>query len=234
MKKVFITLFSLILIGFSACTIREDIHFNKDFSGHLTFKLDMEAFATFYESMEEADSTETDVAVTEESFKDVIDSMAQDGRYEEIAQLSGISNFELQTTDYAIIIDFDFADIASLNTAYQKLKTSNSEMMSEGEDMENSDLTSSYTYFSQSGKSITYSVPRDPSEEEVDAETEEYMESMDEMISMETFFTFDRTIKSTSSEAMNVEETNGGVLVKIKISEIAKAGPNPKVTIKLK
>ena len=123
----------IILFLLSACSVRQEIHFNKDFSGSVKIEIDMsQIFASF--PADSAMSLGTDSVFT--SFRDM-------------ETIEGISNLELKEDNGTgiYLVSYDFEDIKALNRTLKGSKISNRKNDSES------------IQFKKRGKKLSYFFP---------------------------------------------------------------------------
>jgi hypothetical protein len=103
LKKALFFVSAVMLLG--ACTVTEEVSFNKDFSGSGVFSYNL----ALYGSEEEVDSTLTAQIAMAEEYKMMAKS------------IPGISNvnYRIDDEESMMFISFDFADLKALNALYK-------------------------------------------------------------------------------------------------------------------
>ncbi|MDX2306189.1 MAG: hypothetical protein NW226_25495 [Microscillaceae bacterium] len=117
LKPGFLVLF---LLMSTSCTIQEEIFFNKDFSGKLSYSINLSSVKMFAGAL----SNELDSSGKKGDDFNFSQEMMQ-GAFGTMGEIKGISNFKSQVDESGIInFSFDFADIQALNAAYNQLNSS--------------------------------------------------------------------------------------------------------------
>ncbi|RLD69600.1 MAG: hypothetical protein DRJ10_21355 [Bacteroidetes bacterium] len=141
MKKLNLFIFLLILF-FTSCTITQEFHFKKDYSGSAKIAIDM---GTFLDMMAGMDSLGTQSG----SMKDSLDFAFK----ESAKKLDGIGvkniKYGWQDDDKVMYLKYDFSDIETLNKAMNASDDGNSSFMK-------SEDNDDHVYFTQKGKTLTY------------------------------------------------------------------------------
>jgi hypothetical protein len=212
--KVLIIVTLFILLSFGSCTIVQEYHFNKDFSGNTRLSIDM---ASFMQMMAGMDSTGTSTLGMKDSLNLVFSESAK--KLEEI----GIKNIKLgwQDSSDVLYMTYDFDNIETLNNA---INSSNSQNAA----LSNTISTEPHTYFSKKGKTLMYKGPKSekgPSKE---------MESMSEYYQYSLIFTFDRKVKKVDNPNVTLSPDNKRVELKGSMFKILKSDFNSDITFKLK
>jgi hypothetical protein len=212
--KVLKILAFLILLTYSSCTIVQEYHFNKDFSGSTHLSIDM---ASFMQMMAGMDSTGSSTLSMKDSLNLVFSESAK--KLEEI----GIKNIKLGWEDSSDVLymTYDFDNIETLNNA---INSSNSQNAA----LSNTISNKPHTYFSKKGKALTYKGPKsekDPTKE---------MESMSEYYQYDIIFTFDRKVKKLDNPNFSLSPDRKKVELKGSMLKILKSDFNSDITFKLK
>lgn len=102
MRRSFIIITSLLFL-ISSCTIKEEFHFNEDFSGYYSFDFDYSALLAL----------DTSGSAGEEMSK------GYDEMEEELKKIDGISNIIIVSDDVLgkVLVAYDFASIDAINKA---------------------------------------------------------------------------------------------------------------------
>jgi hypothetical protein len=254
MKKYFLNFIGFIglLASLASCSIREEIHFNKDFSGDFRYTVDFSGMVGMMSSLPQNDSIKKD------NFEMPTEMMT--GLSEGLKDLEGISSLDVQNQEKGkLIISFKFKDIKALNRAYNKLANNNNKAGSlkgnpafmpgdlpddtTGVDIpppppvEEEKPKEDFVYFSQEGKNLVYRRPKfdmNSSEMKDLGGQMDMLKGMGDFLKMETVLTFDRKIKkSTVKDIDQSDKTDNSITLKLDLGKISQ-GPKPEVLIKLK
>jgi len=179
MKKRLIN--SIIIVVLSSmlfsCVIKQEIYFNKDFSGVYKYTYDFTEYVTYMQSEEESDS----MMMKNEDFEVYLQTVVS-----ELKEIEGINDIKfLNDADHGTVyFSYVFDNIDALNKGLVY-----SSYMDQ-EPLENP------PYFIQKGKKITFIRHATPVEEEEDAETtEEDMDYMNDMFAWEYTIEFERNVR---------------------------------------
>jgi hypothetical protein len=213
MKTIKSTVLILIL-ALSSCTIVQEYHFNKDFSGTSKLSIDM---GSFMEMMAGMDSTGNSIKNMRDSLNLVFDENAQ--KLKEF----GIKNIKLGWKDSSNIMfmTYDFDDLESLN---QALNSANAQNVA----LTKSATGEPHTYFSKKGKTLIYKGPKN------DKESPKEMESMSEYYQYQLIFTFDRKVKKVDNPNVTVSPDKKSVELKGNMLQILRSDFNSDITFNLK
>ncbi len=164
MKKFQFILF-IIIVGLSSCTIRQEFHFNEDFSGSVVHNLDI----TMLNSMLQAEGD------SETNMQDSLKMFLQQAT-DLLSEAEGISNVAQgwKSDDNVAYISYDFSNLDALNNSLQA-NTFGAQAMG----LETGD---EHTYFVKKRKKLYFKMPKAENDSVVDNE---------EMKSMETFFRYE-------------------------------------------
>jgi len=212
--KAFRIVSFILLLSFSSCTIIQEYHFNKDFSGSTKLSIDM---ASFMQMMAGMDSTGNST----QSMRDSLNMVFTESSItlEEL----GIKNIKLGWVDNSDILymTYDFDDIETLNKAINSSNAQNAALSS-------TINTESHTYFSRNGKSLSYKGPKSVKE------SPKEMESMSEYYKYSLIFTFDRKIKKIDNKNYKLAPDKKKVELNGSMLKILKSDFNSDITFKLK
>lgn len=171
-KRIFKTLcvFSITMLLFG-CVIKQEIYFNKDFSGHYKYTFDFKEYIDYMGGEEETDDS---LMLKNEDFEEYLNFVRS-----ELKNINGISDIKIlnDAENGTVFFSYNFANVEALNSALKY--SSNMEM----EPVENA------PYFVAKKKTLTYIRHAAPAEET----TEE--ESSDEYDYMNDFFRWEFTIE---------------------------------------
>jgi hypothetical protein len=253
MKKYFINLGFLLygLFTLASCTIQEEVHFNKDFSGKMNYSLDMGSMMGMMAGMTNAlDSSKEDMKFKPEMMASMFDG---------IKDLEGVSNFNSAVgEDGKITFSFDFKNLDALNRAYNRLSNSkNMDKLGKGNFMpgmppasEDSTETSTepsvveeakpdetFVYFAKEGKDLVFRRPKmggESADLQGMGDQMEMLKGMGEMLKVETKLTFDRKIKKAEAKGIDLsDKAEKSVLMKLDFQALRKE-TTPEVRIRLK
>jgi len=203
-------LFSIILL--SSCTITQEFHFNKDFSGSYKSAIDMDQLISAMKSM---DSSSTEML----DFKDSLDLMLDAANKK--LQGIGINNLQAGWTDKNVMyLSYDFANLDVLNKAL------NNSSLGEKKDKSNK----YFVFFEKKGKKLIYHGinPSEVSDEGKD------LGVMKDYYKYKVVFTFDRKIKKSNNEKYKISEDRHKATLEAPLFDITKKEFNSSITFKLK
>ncbi len=127
MKSTLSIILASLLFALTGCiTIEEEISFNADGSGRMSYKIDMRQLVELSKSLEDNMEVETgNSAVVQDSneFNFDQDIMASfQSSVDALRNMNGIDNIVLNHEEEGLVeISFDFKDISTLNTALKNL-----------------------------------------------------------------------------------------------------------------
>ncbi len=215
MKKIYLIIFFLTLI-FTSCTITQQFHFKKDFSGTAKITIDMGAFM---DMMAGVDSTGTESAGMKDSLDFAFKESAE--KLEEI----GLKNitYGWQDNDKVMFLTYDFTDIDMLNKALNASDDGNSAFI-KNEDNDN------HVYFTRKGKILTYEGVKSTN----DSISAGEMASMKDYYKYKLVFTFDRKIKKVDNPNITVSENKKKATLEASLFDIIEPTYNSSIKFKLK
>jgi hypothetical protein len=213
MKKI-IAIALLIGISFYSCSIVQEYHFNKDFSGSTRLSFDMGSFVQMMAAMDSAGN----------SIETLRDSL--NGVFAENAKKMdslGLKNFKYgwENESFTFALSYDFDNIEMLNRALNSSNTNSAPLI---ETMGNKQ----HLYFTRKGKTLLYSGPKSVQESSSE------MESMGEYYQYTVVFTFDRKLKKAINPNINISPDNKKVELKGNMFKIIRPDYNSDITFKLK
>jgi phosphoribosyl-AMP cyclohydrolase len=213
--KILGFLFILTAFLVHSCTIIQEYHFNKDFSGNTQLSVDM---GSFMQMMAGMDST----GASTQNMKDSLDFIFTENvkKLEEL----GIKNVKYgwKEDSNVLFMSYDFSDIESLNSA---LNSSNSQNSALSKTLNNEP----HTYFSRKGKTLMYKGPK--SEKDV---SNKDMESMADYYQYSLIFNFDRKVKKVDNPNVTISPDNKKVELSGSMFKIIRPDYNSDITFKLK
>lgn len=252
--------FIAILYTLSACTVQEEIYFNKDFSGKFSYSLDLANLKSTMASMQSTFGDSLKSETDEMNFPpEMKESFKNQEKMKEFTEIAGISNFKTDITDAGLIsMSFDFKDIESLNKAYNKLASKNdvNNMFGMGdqntgggfmpgippnEDANKENTTNQkkedFNYFVRKGNTITFKKPRKQvGETEMNGMNEqmEMFKGMGEVFTYQTKLTFDKKVKKIKAKNVENYSDANSVTIKMTTKDLTSNLPNPEIIIQLK
>ncbi|MDZ4751016.1 MAG: hypothetical protein SGI87_05325 [Flavobacteriales bacterium] len=189
--------FGVTAMMFSSCLVEQTYYFKKDLSGTYNFKVDITAMEEF----DQSDSIPADSAFTAEDIKAFKDYYS--------AQ-EGISNVDAAYTDGVINASFDFVSPELLNKA-----NAPSEELDEGEPEKFSVFVCTPV---KNGMLIE--VNRDFMNEEGTETTQEDIDAMEGMLTLNGYFRFESEIKAIKSEVGAWDQASNTVTINVKFSDV--------------
>ena len=242
----------IFVLFLSNCSIQEEIHFKKDFSGNLTYSINLSQVKMFAGMLSnELDSTNK--GSDELDFSSGLSDGMMKSSFGEVGDIEGISNFKSNLDESGIInFSFDFANIDALNRAYNQLNsdknmgdlpgggfTPGPAPSEEQEKPVEKEPKEDFEFFKVKGKTLTYRRPQ------VDLDQEEMKDmpiSMDafqglgDIFSLETKFTFDRKVKKVDASQITIAEQESKMVdLKLGMKNLTSTQNAPaEVVIKLK
>jgi len=212
--KTFKILSLFLLLLLNSCTIIQEYHFNRDFSGTTSLSIDM---GSFMQMMGGMDSTGNSIQTMKDSLNFVFTENAK--KLEEI----GIKNIRLGWRDSSdvLFMTYDFDDVESLNKALNSANEQNAKL---SKDIR----TEPHDYFTKKGKTITYKGPKSYKE------SSKQIESMSEYYKYALIFTFDRKVKKVDNPNATISPDRKKVELKGTMQQMLKSDFNSDITFKLK
>jgi hypothetical protein len=211
-KTICCLLLSIFLLN--ACTIIQEYHFNKDFSGHAKLSIDM---GTFLQMMAGMDSSGASV----ESMKDSLDFV-----FTESAEK--LKNLNLKNIKYGwegesniLFMSYDFDNIQILNRALNESNAQNAAI-------DKSVGGAPHEFFSRKGKTLIYKGIKS------DKDSISDMQSMEEYYQYSLVFTFERKIKKAINPNISIDPDAKKVELKGNMFTIIRPGYDSDITFKLK
>ncbi len=255
MRKRYTWILCLLLCWGSACTIQEEIHFNKNDSGKFTFLVDFSNVQTMMAGLQESlDSTsigdeEQDLSTP----PDFSESMEQ-----ELKGLDGIHNLKAESEKSGqFALSFEFDDIDALNRAYNRLHSLDQAANFPGmPGMDNGGFTpgappkdttevneqepdpEDFTFFRREGKYLIFRQRRpdlEGGEKQEMPMDMSMLQGMGDIIKVETIFSFDRKIKGIDIKNMQASQNDNSVKMTMGIKDLTNSSQDtPELKIKLK
>jgi hypothetical protein len=209
--KIIIIVFSFWL---SSCTIVQEYHFNKDFSGNTKLSIDM---GSLMQMMSGMDSTGASIQSMKDSLNFVFTESA-----EKLQEL-GMKNikFGWKDTSYVLFMSYDFDNIETLNKALNSTNTQNAALT---KTLSNEP----HNYFTLKGKTLTYKGPKS------DKEAPKDMESMEDYYQYSLIFTFDKKVIKVDNPGVSLSPDGKKVELSGSMFKIIRPDFNSDITFKLK
>ncbi|MEA2043330.1 MAG: hypothetical protein U9N85_12380 [Bacteroidota bacterium] len=183
-------IFALIflLAGISSCTITQEYHFNKDMSGSVSSTIDMSQLIDYMNSMDTSNSSQS-LDTLDNTFKEAAQELEDMGA--ENVQ------FGWKTDEKKVLyINYEFSDIEMLN------KISASNEMTKSVLGQNDNPANTIKFETNGRRELIYDAPVLKNDSLSDSD----MESIGEMYTFETIFSFDRKIKSLDNDSYTISE----------------------------
>lgn len=211
MKNIYLSSFLLIIVLFTSCTITQEFHFNKDFSGNYKSTIDMTQFVDMINSL---DSTSQGT----DDFKDSLDLILS----QTVKKLdsAGVSNLKYGWNDNKFLyISYDFANIDVLNKALNKSGMN-----------ENTPGNENFIFFIRNGKTLIYQgvSPDETTKGGAD------LGAMKDYYKYKAIFTFERKIKKTDNPIYKISNDKHTAEMEAPLFDITKKDFNLKIRFKLK
>ena len=170
------TLAAAILLFTFGCSIKQEIYFNKDFSGKYKYTYDFTEYVSYMGGEEDSDS----LMMKNEDFEEYLNTVVT-----ELKKIEGINNVKyLNDADHGLVyFQYDFDNVNALN----KGLVFSSYM--DQEPMENP------PYFEVKGKKLTFIRHATPVEEATEETTTEDTDYMNDMFAWEFTLEFEANVK---------------------------------------
>lgn len=170
------TLAAAILLFAFGCSIKQEIYFNKDFSGKYKYTYDFTEYVSYMGGEEDSDS----LMMKNEDFEEYLNTVVT-----ELKKIEGINNVKyLNDADHGLVyFQYDFDNVNALN----KGLVFSSYM--DQEPMENP------PYFEVKGKKLTFIRHATPVEEATEETTTEDTDYMNDMFAWEFTLEFEANVK---------------------------------------
>lgn len=159
-----------------SCVIKQEIYFNKDFSGSYKYTYDFTEYASYMEGEEDSDS----LMMKNEDFEEYLQVVVS-----ELKKIEGINDVKyLNDADHGTVyFSYKFDDISALNKGLVYSSYMDQEPLEDP------------PYFVQKGKKLTFIRHATPLEEEEGAEATEEDDSMNDMFAWEFTIEFEGNVK---------------------------------------
>jgi len=216
----YLGIFIIFFLFFTSCSFSDKIQFNEDFSGSVSYEVDV---AEFSKIVSEMDSGLVDAK--QSTLEERIDSLDEAQAFEEYNQLEGISNFKVRGEgNDRVWISFDFEDIDALNRAYKEIDIIEKIGAEEVSDMKNEEDASGPTSnvsFKLQGNTFFYEFDKSESPNENE---EASLGEIGQMIRFNTTLSFAKTIKNIETKNVEVEQNGNSVSFTYTIKEMEEPG----------
>jgi hypothetical protein len=209
MKLVYILAAALLFIT-SACTLEQHVHFNKDWSGSITYKIDMSGMQALMGDSAGGEGSQS-----------MLSDPAVQTSIDEMRDMEGISNVRIDedTVNGIYTIGFDFANLERLNEGMagaNLTERAGNPAAKTGADQ------SDHQYFVLKGKKLIFQMPTPAPSEEEEAATED-MGEMGEMMRYNLKITVDKDKEIKKIKASNdakVIEYGRGVELDVSLTKL--------------
>jgi len=205
---------ALLLIFAAGCTITQEYHFNKDFSGNYSMEMNVEELIGFMESMDTTGSM-SGLDSMDQSFIELSE------KYKEAGAKNVNAGWKDDKT--TIYVAFDFDDINSLNSILAE-SGSGDEMLSFGSGKNPASFTN------KGKKKIFINMP----ELSNDSLNMDQMAEMKNYLNFETIFSFERTVKNVDNEKAVISDDKKSFKFSGNLSDITEEGFTMDTNVKLK
>lgn len=199
------------VIGFSSCTVTEEISLKKDFSGTYSMKVNMKDMITSLQGF----GGDTLLKGMDDGLKDIEKSTTELNAMEGISNSSAIVDKE----NHVYGMKFDFADIESLNKA--KSKDSGGLKALTGESDE------SHVFFTKKGKKLNYKFPSIKSDQDVGMGAQMLGSSKYQII-----FISENKVKKVSNKAYTTSSDGKSTKYEIGVMDLLEGKADPDVNLK--
>ncbi|MFN8257474.1 MAG: hypothetical protein U0W24_17395 [Bacteroidales bacterium] len=214
--KTLKTLLLFFVLFFTSCTITQEFHFNKDFSGSTKLSIDM---GSLIEMMASMDSSGLQSNAIKDSLDMVFDKNL--GKLDSI----GVKNVKYgwEEGNKILYLSYDFKDIEMLSKSLTASESANGAFG-------NADSTKSHVFFTLKGKTLSYKGLKSTNE----ASNNPDMESMKDYYKYNLIFTFERKVKSIDNPNVVLSPDGKRVELKGSMFEIIRPEYNSDIKFKLK
>jgi len=218
MKRIGLFLITILAL-ISSCTIRQEYHFNEDFSGTYINIIDMKMFNDF---MASSGNETLDMGV---SFKDSLQKYLETATAE-LEKVEGISNikFGWNEANSGPFLSYDFRDIESLNNSIRV-----SGLSSEFSTMNINKEIFDIPVFTLKGKKLTYNPPK---MEQVNELNGGEMKQMLDFYKYEVAFYFKNGVKKVTNDNVIISEDRKLIELKGNLFEMISPAFDAKVIMK--
>lgn len=205
-----------LLLFLTSCTITQEFHFNKNFSGSSKMTIDM---GTFMNMMAGMDSTGTQGAEMKDSLDFAFNESAQ--KLEGV----GVTNIKYgwQNDNKIMFLSYDFPNIDVLNKALNASDDGNSAFMRAQDEGD-------HVYFIRKGKTLTYQGIKSKN----DTVNMGDMASMKDMYKYKLVFSFDRKVKKLDNPNIALSEDKKRAVLSASLFDVIRPEYNSTIKFKLK
>jgi hypothetical protein len=200
-------IFTLLGLLLASCSIQQQVHFNKDFSGTTTISVQMGNMMNMAKSLSK-DSTEGRSFDFEKDVK-------------ELESLTGISNVKFKKDNEGnVMVSYDFADIETLNKTFGRTSINAPENDPD------------FKAFEVRGKKLTYHAPKSYGMDV--AEKEGNMDMLKNMLDYKLIFSFDRKIRKVDNKSATISEDKKSLTIEGNMDEMMSKSVDLGMTVKLR
>lgn len=204
-------------ICLSSCSITQEYHFNRDFSGTTKLSIDM---GTLLEMMAGLDSTGNQ----NKDMRDSLDFVFKESAHKLDSLGMKNINYGWEEGENVLYMSYDFDNIDQLNKALNASSTQNSAFNKTISD-------EPHVYFTKKGKkSLIYTGPKSKN----DISGNKDMESMKEYYKYAVIFNFERKIKAIDNPNVTQSDDKKSAELRGSMFEIIREEYNSDITFKLK
>lgn len=206
----------LLVLFLTSCTITQEFHFNRNYSGTSKMMIDM---GSFMDMMAGMDSTGVQGADMKDSLDFAFNESAK--KLEGI----GVTNIQYgwQDDNKVMFLSYDFPDIDVLNKALNASDDGNTSFMK-------ADDNDDHVYFIRKGKTLTYQGVKSKN----DSINMGDMASMKDMYKFKLIFTFDRKVKKVDNPNISLSESNKKAVLSASLFDVIRPEYNATIKFKLK
>jgi hypothetical protein len=210
------TVIFIIAISLTSCTITQEFHFNKNFSGNTKLSIDMGSLMDMMSGMDSS-------GVNSKNMKDSMDFVFKESK--EKLDSIGIKNIQFgwEEGTNILFMSYDFDNIEMLN---KSLNASNQGNAAFGKTID----SQPHTYFVLKGKELSYKGPKSSNDISQNAD----MQSMKDYYKYKIAFNFERKIKKSDNPAFIISPDNKKAELSGSMFEIIRPEFNSDVKFKLK
>ena len=234
------TLILLLAVGMlwlgESCSVATTVHFNKDFSGSYTSVMDMSEFIGMAASFDTTGASDPNEMIAQ--MRHTMDSLNLGELYN---GMSGIRDAAVEVTDDGqISFAFKFDNVEALNASFKTMEENadnRGEELTSDQIMPTDFLSGGKQSFTRQKKTLTYSFSSDGEASELlgaEGEDSGNLDMVSSMVDYTMEFTFDRKIKSSDVQGVDViEKTAHSIKTRVDLGKMLKEG-SYSVTVKTK
>jgi len=220
------SLITYIFLLLAGCSFSDEVQFNEDFSGSVSYEADITEFMQIMEEMGQENENVTTKQM--QTIEEIVDSVNQIGGFDDNNDLKGISNFKVSGEGNVMTVTFDFEDLEALNLVYEEGNVSKAMGFTNGEAAEEGDFPGPKISFAMEGDAFVYTLekPEQPDENE-----DPSMGEMETMIQFNTTLSFAKTVKDVEAENSKFAWMDNTVVISYTLDDMMTILGNPKVKV---